>query len=504
YFPLPFAIPFVLMRATSAFLARLRGEPRANIQSEQGVFFEEYQPNCMVRDLDRMGLYWFPFSGLGAERIVYFFDRHDDEARFSEERCRELEARGFGWIRMTRPEIHVDSQLKLLMRTFCMAMPAFPRRLDLAAFWWWSYTIRYVFMIEAMRVAFRRHKMRIVHQGREFGPETTALFVAAKLENGISLWNRWSIDRFPTAHFNFAKGDLVFAWGPFGAAYYNAHDMSYEVMLRTGIIHADKMNPAPDEIAAVRTKLPPAIGFVITLFDSNVAPVTQHDEGLLIEFFQDFFDALADRPDCGVLLKSKGPTFAQLDAASGIHERAAELGRRGQFVALDSETPIGIAARASDFTLSFSINSPGVIAAIAGTPSIHIDTPGNVENPLYDLTEPGSVIVATVADAFAAIDSYRTGDTSYGQTAPIVPLFDEFQDGRGRERAGKVIGRFMEIMEPGDATPKAALSTIADEYAAQWGRARVHRYDDPRDSDLDILWRKRGITAEPTATSERT
>ena len=61
-------------------------------------------------------------------------------------------------------------------------------------------------------------------------------------EEGIFIWNHWSVDHFPISYFNSGFADLVFSWGKYNDGYFNCHDYKYDHMVQTGLISGENID----------------------------------------------------------------------------------------------------------------------------------------------------------------------------------------------------------------------------------------------------------------------
>ena len=68
-------------------------------------------------------------------------------------------------------------------------------------------------------------------------------------------------------------------------------------------------------------------------------------------------------------------------------------------------------------------------------------------------------------------------------------MIDPFRDGRGPERAGKVIASFLDGIDSGKSRD-VALKNAVDEYRLMWGKNRVSFYGEKKEDKGNRVWRK--------------
>ena len=156
---------------------------------------------------------------------------------------------------------------------------------------------------------------------------------------------------------------------------------------------------------------------------------------------------------------------------------------------LPPNVKVSTSAKMSDISVSYGINSAGVIAALSGSKSIYWGLNGSVEHPLYYLKKKGSLIFETTDEISQALEKYLQGDKSIGNHDDCLYLFDSFSDDNCRKRAGYIISRLflnfnnnLELME--------SLNLIKKEYENKWGKKFVYEFGKGETHKGNQLWKE--------------
>ncbi|MBF0323932.1 MAG: hypothetical protein HQL42_02565 [Alphaproteobacteria bacterium] len=472
FFPLPGMIGVALHEVLRGWRA---GVPETVVDPEarrQGVALEQYASG-MLKSYPAGGLmFWHQPSGLPAERVVMLVNRPDSPL---DDTSRALFRRhGFGWVDGRHPVAFLPHPLRDGLRILWQALAHLPRRPTPLEFWRWLMVAHMSVVVEGFRHMVRRVNALQLHQCDEQAARPLALVLAARQEGAMFFWNHWSVSHFPKARESCGIADLLLAWGEYDEGFRTALGFDYRWVARTGPVVDAPLDPAllargPE----LRAMLDPGVRFVIVLFDSSHGPDCHQPTETLIDFLTRFFTGVQQRRDWGILLKSKKQDpFASLpDQALAQARRGLELEKR--LVCLDPGIQPSVAAGAGDICVSYSINTAGVLSALAtGKPSVHCDVVGMNHHFLYR-AEGHDLAVFQDQDAlFDALDRAATGDASVGAFATLPSLFSPFGDDLGNQRAGQLIGAYFAGRDRGMARDEALDAAVA-QYGDRHGMDRV-------------------------------
>ncbi len=452
------------------------------------TYLTEYTNSTFRRFPAAGQLSWFPHSGLQSSQVLVYFDRQDD-SRYSAETRQAVESRGFGWLNMTSVLWHVPHPIRLALSSVWTSLKSLPFVAKKGRAWLWAISGYYRFVIASHESVISRYRVAAVHHGREFGPASLALALATRRHGAVTVWNHWSVDHYPAAHYNFAITDLLISWGPHNDGYFNAHNLSYRYLFQAGVFGGDGYDQSDADVAqAIRATLPPEVFFIVTAFDSTADMHTQHSPEMLREFYSGLVAYMERQAGVGVLIKSKGTALERLYLGPALSVRLQQLIASGRCRILPSDTRPAVAALAGQVSLCFSINTTGFQSAFVGRNTVHCDSPGNLDNPLIELGKGLPVVFSTVEQAIEAVDRFRRGDVNVGDHRPFLAEYSSFLDGKGSERVGEIIGRYMAARALG-TDARRALEATAESYARRWGSQHVYPSTHRPFHRMDRLWK---------------
>ncbi|MBP9853692.1 MAG: hypothetical protein KBD53_02360 [Candidatus Omnitrophica bacterium] len=469
-----------------AFISLFR-RPQTSINNEkkQITIFEEYISNIYSRFPEAGHLFWYEASGLAAERVILYFDRKDSP--ISEKAIKNIKEHNMSYITFSNFPIYVKRPFQVFFKVLSQ-MPA-PKILKRENFGLWNYTVYYAFKLEYFRQFFRQHQCRVLHQHQEFGPSTLLKALAIRAEGGIFVWNHWSVDHYPVAYFNYAFADLLLSWGPYNDGYFKAHAIQYKALVQTGMIAGDNILEKDVFFGQeIRKKFSSDVRLIITVLDSTCAPDTPNSISTMIYFYKTIFRMLDQHPTWGIVVKSKGHHIAKLPDPT-LFEEIQALEKEKRCVVLEGQTRVSVAAGVGDVSVCYSMNTAGIIAALAGRKTVFWNITSTVEHPLYYLGGKGTFIFESEEQIEQALIDIHNGKLGIGDLSRHLHLFDAFQDSRGRIRSGQLISKIIREMETGK-TADMALQNAVREYGKMYGEDKVSGYPAVSNHEVEFLWQK--------------
>ena len=201
-------------------------------------------------------------------------------------------------------------------------------------------------------------------------------------------------------------------------------------------------------------------------------------------FYEYFLRKIIEDPRWGLLIKPRSydhlPWVRQrLPDLQALYEQAVATGRVQMLNHAKVSPPE--AAAAADFAVSVDLNSAGVISALAGHPSIHLDYVRLHASPLSDWATlynsgPDRIVFDDPEKLWQALNNYfdRPG------TNPDLGVVDEgllreidpFRDGKAGQRIGQFLRWYLEGLDSG-LDRDQALSDASRRYGSEWGQGNV-------------------------------
>ena len=270
---------------------------------------------------------------------------------------------------------------------------------------------------------------------------------------------------------------VYFSWGQSHSDMLKASPHAVDHILLSGCIveganHGGTANP---EVLGHRRELEAAgAERVLALFDTTLTTE---------KFYEFFFQRIIDDSRWGLLVKPKLSEYVpwatgRFPKLEEFYEEAASTGR---IKTLDSQLSPAEAASGADFSVSIDINSAGVVAALAGHRSIHLDYLRLNESPLKEWATfhqdgPDRIVFNDPDVLWQKLNAYYDGpdaDPDLGLASEsLLHQIDPFRDGRAGERIGQYVNWYLEALDHGLERDEA-LEQATSRYSTEWGTDSV-------------------------------
>lgn len=447
--------------------------------------FEEYIFNIFDRYPDAGHLFWLESSKIDPNDLVLYFDRN--EHKINSDIIKKISNKKMHSLNMRHPVINVDNPLKILINSFqdVQKFNSFTlQEIDI-----WLTQINYNFLISCFREVFKKYKCKIIHQHQEFFPKTLAMALAIRMEKGIFVWNHWSIDHFPVSYFHWGFADIIFSWGQYNDGYFNSHNFSYKYLFQTGQIAGDGNYNNKEKEKENFKQFSKKLNLIINILDSSCGPLSQNSLSSMIYFYKEMLTLVYNNKNWAAIIKSKGITFEKIIKDEQINNLVELLKNENRILILPPHVKVSTAAKMSDISVSYGINSAGVIAALSGSRSIYWDLNGSAEHPLYYLNKKDILIFKTSREVAKAIDKYVLGDQKIGNHDDCLYLFDSFCDDNGQKRVGQIMARlFLNLNN--NLEFRESLNQIKKDYEDEWGKEFVYEFGKGSAHKGNELWKR--------------
>lgn len=471
FFPVPGIIAYVLLKS---FGSLIKSKPKSKIVPtalQKGCVFEEYVSNIFTNYPARGHLFWYQSSGLSSDRLVVFFDRPDSPC--DKKAISEVESYNFSWIDISDPWRFVRNPVRMAFVILKKSRKAIPRRWNEFYIWRWASLIYFSSLLECYREIYRVNKVRAVHQHQEWWPLTIVKALAIRMEDGIMIWNHWSIDRYPVAYYDCGLADLVLSWGQLNDGYFNAHNFSYKYLIQTGMIAGDGFDGSENNRALkIRNQFSSSVKYVVAVFDNSHSKTSHSSTSSMLFFYERLLKVILDKKQWGILIKPKGLTFVNAPHKESVQSVIDQLEIDQRCIHLSGKERVSVAAIASDVNVCYGINTAGILAALCGKKCVHWDLDGCLEHPLYYVGGENRVVFKPFSELVCALEAIENGDAVLGDHSEWLYLFDAFQDNLGNTRAGELVGAYLRHYDSG-MERDSSLRKAVEEYAARWGDDKV-------------------------------
>lgn len=373
--------------------------------------------------------------------IVYYLDRQDTPV--TKETTDSLEAMGFKWV-----DLHGLRQGSMSLRDMVGALSYCLGSAKLSdPAWLLFFRMNFMVTMKIYLDLFKAFNVKILiqHQEASWGQEAQAQ--AMKEAGGIMVGLHWSnyINYAYPSHLT--PHHVFFAWGE---AHYDLLEKKGNTIGR--ILPCGVWIKESPGASMPRLDLAPDIRFVISVFDDNGAYNLSQSPETLSEFYLSILRVMEGNKHLGAVIKSKAyrlDDISLLPAGDRIVERMKTLIGEKRMIVLDfrQHSPV-IAAKRSDLSVCYGINSAGIIAGLHGCRVVCWDCTGWLRFPIYR-EEGQQVIFRTLEDLESAIGRSAGGDMAVGDFSRWRKIINYYDDVNGRERIRDFIDTFMVAVNNG-------------------------------------------------------
>lgn len=440
----------------------------------------------------RSDLFWWPDSGLAADRVVYFFTHW---TRYQETNKPNI----LKWmdqivaLEKTASQ-HLQKPMWLSSSTG-LAQRGFSETALLACKLLRNYGLPQIAWATNAAINFYKitrywwnflaeHKIGCDLSRGETWQTIKSKHVALDLRGGVQFSPQRSMFwMMPLgADFGLNHGHVLFLWGRDGAAIPAAgrNRLLYGVI--TGFIYDYTFKAARAKALGFRDELfSRGAQKIIALFDTNPATPAARPADVL-HFYNRFLDWVEQDPALGVIAKPKKLLDPHL--LPNLEERINEVAQKtGRFLLLSQYKQPAEAALGADFVVGIGFNSAVTEAAIAGVPAAYWDLL-HIRNHHYHRWGDNKVVFDDLDQLVNSLRLWlknKEAVPGMGDFSPIHDELDPFRDGKAHERVGEYIRWTLEYLTAGYERDKA-LQAANNRYAEKWGADKIIAMSAPPDS----------------------
>ena len=427
-------------------------------------------------------LFWWWDSGIPPERVVLYFDRRDTPA--NREVVARAEQLGIRCVVLKRHAVGDSPHL--------LWKPAPGPLVSIKRLWWiikvcaWGIPRGKVGRWIAIRVIDMLHHsgnledfmadyaVRGLFHYQE--PGSDGISLAGDAAGAARIGVHWS--HFPWPSIDHSRSHQVyFSWGPHLGRICEADGSCVDHLLVSGcIISGTYLGPDGHPSNNKYRSLVSDHGAtrILMLFDTSLP-----SDG----FYEFFLRRTIEDPRWGLLIKPVNDlpwVKRHLPELEALYQEALATGR---VRVLDHRLSPGQAAAEADITVSVGIQSAGVLSALAGHRSIHLDYSRLHESPLsewatFHQAGPDRLVFDDPEKLWERLNQYFDdpgADPDFGvMDDDLLRDIDPFRDGKAGQRIGEYVRWYLEGLDDGFSRDDA-LRHADQLFAGEWGPHAVSR-----------------------------
>jgi hypothetical protein len=213
--------------------------------------------------------------------------------------------------------------------------------------------------------------------------------------------------------------------------------------------------------------------YVLALFDSS---------WVSRDFYSFFLGWLLKDPKLGLIIKSKGATWSEIQA-DGLSDLGQMAMKTGRLKVVETKISPANIATVVDFSIGIGTVSATVFSAIHGARVLFVDFEHLDQAPFSQPTFPLHSLgpnrcifydFNSVKKAVLEHINNPESNPNLGDASPVLDLLDPFRDGKATQRIGEYMGWYMESRDDGFSRDDA-LCCATKKYAEKWGEDKVAR-----------------------------
>ncbi len=475
---------FNKISANDLFLKR--ETPLEKLQYQLGV---EYYGHLNLERNDAFSdLFFYPQSQLKGEDITLFFSLSQDP--LNKKKWQELQKHRINaWVRFPRASHLPLSQVSVHDRWSVPDAWYLSDRLpkshsnSLEHAVLRKKTVEYNRQLGYWKDLFEKSNIRLYTHWYKYDAKHIPLADALKSLNGISTIYQRAFETYPTREVS-VVADVAFCYSHnnFAVEKGNRSDIAYQVV--TGFLGDFRFLYLKEKALEIARPLrEKGVKRIIAFLDENTL-----DDGRWFtghEFTQKNYAYLIDKvlndPLYGIIFKPKVPWNLRRRLGD-VAKQFDELQKCGRSVilgggCLQNMHPPALAALAADLTIHecLSAGSAGVEAALAGAPTLFLDTEGWPVSPFYQ-GGLGKVVFQDWPSLWQACEDFFEKPEAkelIGNCAPFLNEIDPFRDGRAAERMGTYLKWLLDGLNAG-LPRETVLADAAERYAKICGSDKIY------------------------------
>ncbi len=305
---------------------------------------------------------------------------------------------------------------------------------------------------------------------------------ALEIVDGVMAIYQRSFEEFSTAE-SMLDCHLVFGFSPWNAEIEEGHGSTIPYHVSVGYLGDHRFRLNQSRASQVRTALQKrGARNVVAYFDENTMPggrwVAGHAD--MQAEYEFILKKVVDDKAFGLVLKPKNSATLRhrLGPVADLLESAIKTGRCLVFGNGKAQNtyPPAVAAMASDIAIHGHLSSAtaGVESALAGVPTLLIDSDGWNVSRLYEL-EKGKVVFNDWQTLWDAVADYSRDDNpipDIGDWSNLLGNIDPFRDGQAAGRMGNYLKAILDGFKDGQSR-ETVMNDVAEKYCEKWGHDKV-------------------------------
>lgn len=338
-----------------------------------------------------------------------------------------------------------------------------------------------------------QHNVKMHVTWFKYSPDHCAKLDALRNTGGVGVVYQRSFDYF-LAPGMFTTADVVFGFSKMGA--HVGHDqysrISYYVV--TGYLGDYRFGLAQKRANEVRNFIENnGAKKIVAYFDEHA---TEHPRwnlaySVTLKNYSYLLNKVLENPWFGLILKPKVPSTlrSRLGPVSDLLRLAEKTGRCFVFEdgIVQGSYPPASASLGADIAVHGHLfaATAGVESALAGVPTLILDSEGVPESPLHN-SGRGQIIFKDIESLWRTCMEHWSrpdGVPGFADWSDILDELDPFRDGRAAERMGTYLGWLMDGFKAG-LPRETVLADAADRYGKIWGKEKILSVNVPSKKDF--------------------
>ncbi len=433
----------------------------------------------------RSDIFWYPYSQIGPERVIVYFDRSYTHP-ITKEHIKQIESMGMRWVSLCWRR-DIPCGLKTVWRASLGKGPLLTglkkmevhskKDTDGIGKWLFKAGAHLLKEVEYWQAFYRRFNVVVHHDAVECGLQNIAQNIALDFEDGVRVGKQGSEFYIPFgAMIGYYPDHIFFSWNSRMPTFLRADRNRNDYCIVSGFPHNSSIDKDSNDSYCLQKILKDAGGqFLVVLYDNMFSIDLHYSKTMMLSLYRNFLEWIIEDSEVGLIIKSKKPQV--LDALPEIHDLLTSAKTTGRCIQLGDvygSLPSN-AARSANIAVGIGISSAVTEAVIAaGCRGVHCDLPG-LRSHLYYQWGHGKLIFDDLDSLMKSLKLYKENpenEPELGDWSSRIDDLDPFRDGRGGERIGTYMRWLLKIFDEGK-NRNNAIQYANKRYAEQWGDDKV-------------------------------
>lgn len=424
-------------------------------------------------------LFFWQTSNLSAKDIVIYF--HLSQAPIDRKKLQEIQKHKMHPVALNLKAVATPG-VSISKFKKCRSKERVPRGGTFEERWLNERISGYKSEFEYWKDIFIQNNVKLFISWYRFDANHIVIADALKAVGGAGVIYQRSLDGVPSPWYSMTT-DIVFGYSPLSMLIEKDLNSTIPYFVVSGYLGDHRFALLKEHSQNIRSSLMRhGSKRIVAYFDENSCKDARwhlsHDSESKAYLF--LLEKVLEDSSFGLILKPKNPSSLRKRLGSVV-EKLIEAQRTGRCFVYENgiicgDYPPAAAALSADIAIhgQLSAGTAGVEAALAGIPTLLLDSEGWSMSSLYKLKE-GQVIFKSWDHLWRACEEYwkaPEGIPGFGDWSSILDQIDPFRDGRAAERMGTYLVWLMEGFKA-NLPRETVLADAAERYTKIWGKDKV-------------------------------